>query len=908
MLDQEPDYKFILDGQMSMIDDWFEQLSKSGHSVSEAKRRLRAFVQEGRLRIGPYYVQPDWQIVSGEALVRNLAIGMKMAQSLGGSMKTGWLVDNFGQISQAAQLHALCGLCGIYVWRGVYMEPEKIRSEFLWRSPDGTVLPTIYMINSYRNAMRLASKPEIVEQRIVDEVSRMSFFNTTSQVLLMNGYDQDIEPDDVISVLKNHDFSQYGLDVVQSTPEEYLEAVNAEHPELPVLEGAQYSGRYISVFPGAMSARIYLKQQNEYVQYMLERMMEPLGTLNYIFGSSYEHASYESIWKMLLKNHFHDSICGVSVDPVHADMENRFDIILRLASEHIDRSLTDLCSRIDTQGIRGNKVLVVINPSLEKRDEIIKYNDEYIAVRGIPSLGWKSVPDEGDTVSDPVWIQEGSDPYRFRAGNSMVEVGIRMDGSFDLVDKQSGRTYKKLGVLEDSGDAGDTYNYSQPDRDQIIDSENIAARIMISHSSEKAAEFRIEYQLSIPEGLSDDGKSRSKKKIELPIIQTIRIDSASEIVKIDIRLKNTAKNHVLRARFPTLIKTERSFGGSPFDVTMRPLETGDFDEEALPSHVRAVIIGAREGKSNSFFLGQGFADLNDGEIGLAVLNRGLPEYQVRRESGTIVLTLFRSVGVIATEVNTRVGDAGPYIAVPDAQCLRDLHFEYAVYPHRGSVYEGKVAHAAERFRYPVIIVETDRHHGILGSEFGEIQVLEGRIILSAFKKAENGSGVVIRFFNAEETPQRIQLRAAQRIVQAWLCNLLEERQESIPVDKDGTIAFKIGMKKIITLELILDRQSVSYTEPARADLIDAEESADFSSYPSVPVVTEHELYSELSRAALLGERMEDIMYRRPALEAKLSSILTRMRFEKQAIRHLGLELNDARVKRRLYDYIRSYLL
>jgi alpha-mannosidase len=83
MLEREPSYKFILDGQMCMIDDWLDQLMRTNRSTFYAKQRIRKYVEEGRLIIGPYYLQPDWQLVSGEALVRNLVIGHKMAAELG---------------------------------------------------------------------------------------------------------------------------------------------------------------------------------------------------------------------------------------------------------------------------------------------------------------------------------------------------------------------------------------------------------------------------------------------------------------------------------------------------------------------------------------------------------------------------------------------------------------------------------------------------------------------------------------------------------------------------------------------------------------------------------------------------------------------------------------------------------
>lgn len=118
----------------------------------------------------------------------------------------------------------------------------------------------------------------------------------------------------------------------------------------------------------------------------------------------------------------------------------------------------------------------------------------------------------------------------------------------------------------------------------------------------------------MPEGLADDHKSRSRRLIALPVVTCIRLEAFADTLKIQTRLKNTAKNHVLRALFPSQIAAQVSYGGSPFDVTAHPIQSGDFDETTLPAHVRAVIIGAREPRSNSFFLGQGFSEVNDGQV------------------------------------------------------------------------------------------------------------------------------------------------------------------------------------------------------------------------------------------------------------------------------------------------------
>jgi len=740
----------------------------------------------------------------------------------------------------------------------------------------------------------------------------MEHFNTTGQVLLMNGYDQDIEPDDVMSVLRTRKSGPGIPRVIQSTPEEYLDAVLAEKPELPVLEGAQYTGRYISVFPGVMSARIYLKQQNDLSQHTLERIVEPLASLNYLYGGEYESGSIESLWKMLLKNHPHDSICGVSIDPVHTDMEYRHHSLQLLAAEKIGRDLAEVCGRIDTSKAGKKSCLVVFNSSIKKRTAVVKYRDRFLELDAVPGLGWKTVDPEVSPAAGSVWTKPGTPGTVHiagtvhRAGNGLVEIGIHPDGSFDLVHAETGKTYTGLGVFEDSGDAGDLYNYSWPDRDVVYSTRGTAARVTCVHSSPVAAEFRIELTMRIPEGLSDNGKTRSTRLVEMPVVSLLRIETGSPVVTVSTRLRNTAKNHVFRALFPAGIDADHSHGGSPFDVTRRPVEIPDFDESGLRLELKAVIIGAREPKANSFFHGQGFADVSDATHGLAVLNRGLPEYRVRKETRSIELTLFRGVAIIAGDINTRLGDAGPHMLTPDGQCLRDLYFDYAVYPHSGDVQGGSVASVADDFVHPVLVVETGLHAGPLAPVRGEVELVEGTVVMSAFKRAERGGNFILRVYNPTEAESSVKLRTGVSCAAVHVCDLLERRESPIPVTDGRTISFRVGAKKISTLELQLERANLPAAALVPAEPVDTAVKEDFSAFASVPVVSEAEMHVEKARAALLAGRMDDVMFRRPALEAKISAILAEARYGETDMRALGLALNDARVKRRLHDYIAAY--
>src|SRR5450759_5714787 len=60
---------FMLDGQTIVLDDYLEV-------QPEQEERLKRYIGAGRILVGPWYLQPDGFLVSGEALIRNLQVGL----------------------------------------------------------------------------------------------------------------------------------------------------------------------------------------------------------------------------------------------------------------------------------------------------------------------------------------------------------------------------------------------------------------------------------------------------------------------------------------------------------------------------------------------------------------------------------------------------------------------------------------------------------------------------------------------------------------------------------------------------------------------------------------------------------------------------------------------------------------
>ena len=119
MLETDLSYaRFLLDGQTAILDDYLEVRP-------EAADTLRRLAASGRISLGPWMVQMDEFMVSGETMVRDLQFGLAQAAQYGGAMPIGYLPDIFGHIAQMPQLLRLVGIDHAVAWRGIPASVDK---------------------------------------------------------------------------------------------------------------------------------------------------------------------------------------------------------------------------------------------------------------------------------------------------------------------------------------------------------------------------------------------------------------------------------------------------------------------------------------------------------------------------------------------------------------------------------------------------------------------------------------------------------------------------------------------------------------------------------------------------------------------------------------------------------------
>jgi len=339
LLERDPAYRhFTLDGQAIVLDDYLEV--RPG-----ARGRIEALVRSGRLLVGPWYVLPDEWLVSGEALIRNLRLGMERCDAFGGAMPVGYVPDQFGHVGQLPQILTGFGLDCAVLWRGVGSEAGG--TLFDWESPDGSRVLCVHLVDGYGNAAQLPLDPAALAARLRACADAQAPRSRIPSLLLMHGSDH-LEP-------------QPGLPAALAAAVHMLDAASVEigtlpgfvararsegGDALPVLRGELRSGLRSPLLAGCASARMPQKRAEFHNDRLLVRYVEPLAAWLGELGGDPDPGMLALAWRIVLESHPHDSVCGCSVDAVHTEIDTRHARVSQLATTHLDRITRELSARL----------------------------------------------------------------------------------------------------------------------------------------------------------------------------------------------------------------------------------------------------------------------------------------------------------------------------------------------------------------------------------------------------------------------------------------------------------------------------------------------------------------------------------------------------------------------------------
>ena len=857
-----PNYRFLLDGQTLVIEDLLT-------TAPDYRDKVDKLISARNLIIGPYYCQPDWRIAGGESLIRNLLYGREDMQQHSGRNHTGWLVDTFGHISQAPQLHRLFGLDAVFVWRGI----PKMEPYFRWQSANGQQLLAINLFGGYRNLYGITRVPEVSIKRLEAEIAKLIPYYPTPDIPLFDGYDLEQNPEDPALFYREHaaDMPKH-VRIKESSPGDFAQEVNDKVRHLPIIVGELNSGKYGAVFPGTLSTRTYLKVMNRDSEHLLFGLCEPLAILARLHGRPYQAQQYETWARSLLQNTIHDCICGVSIDQVHEKMEDSYRKLYRDIKQDVQASLA-----YTLRNFAPGMYAVSTNPFAYEGWQVVEDNAYHLCTKGIGV--WRV------TESSPV--ERPQQPVtEFKWQNNYYAASVNTDGTVQM-------GAARLGYLVVTEEVGDTYSDETGDHRAVCQA--IGPLIIEQRSPYHCV---VRYGCTL---LWENARVSATVRLtfdQSPLLRwEVDLDSRGTGFRVDMVFETAQPGEV--------------YAGMPFDLVKRPVVDKDLLPRQLDKELASVLLGQREVGKVSTFPFHDFVAISDGSTSAVVMGKGIRAYQAV-DSGVISLTLRRSVEwLTAPDLKYRSGDAGPFMYVPDARCERTVRHEIAVVIGKTTLDDLAIHRLNAGFQDPPLIMSAQG-----AGEQTEWQFLQEDLPLSSL--GIYGDKLLARFYNPTTSN----------------CPLTREYLETTVWGTPKTTIETAPAKCILTLEIAEafpalgvppdERVVTSMTFPEwrvgdnnglpDPNVIEQLETKIVGLELQVAQV-EEEWRNESGRERYLV-RHRYYMLKRELYELRLSALLNRRKLDVRGrldhdylyaldpeIAELGAQLNELRIKRRIYDYV-----
>ena len=571
------------------------------------------------------------------------------------------------------------------------------------------------------------------------------------------------------------------------------------------------------------SSRYDIKKDNDICQTLTEKWIAPFTVFASFHGVEIYRTYLNIANEFLLKNHSHDSICGCSIDAAHQDMKARFNQVKAIEAEMTLDINHCLFAGLSADSASNDILIQLFNPMPYEIKRVVKvaipfpadyssfYAEEPFFFEKINKFFIKD--DNGNTVPYSIvhieregFIHDYGDKtfegdmytvafmatlppigvcyytaaeaekhvpaVRYldslmtsftTADNGILALTVNNDGTFDLLDKETGRRYESLLWYVDDGELGDGWNHVRPANDKIIVSKCAVSTVEVLHDGPALCTFGVKTVLRIPAKM-DYRQKRAFGYNRDGICATVEINSkislalGSRHVEVETDILNDCEEHRLRAVFPTGIKG------------------GQFSTSQMFAEVRQN--SGRDRKAD-FWNQPGFLErpmqgivckYNDDGEGLGIVSAyGLHECSDLYD-GTLTVTMLRSFSkTIRTSGET------------DGKLKTNLSYHYAVVPMNQKTGFIDLQRLQDEMAAGVRAGFFHKSGGVMPSPRRLLRI-EGQICYSILKFCDNAEGILLRLYNPCDTPAKGRVVCDFTVENAATSGLDETVCEYVPVD------------------------------------------------------------------------------------------------------------------------------
>ncbi|MFM1842777.1 MAG: Alpha-mannosidase, partial [Cyanobacteriota bacterium] len=337
--------------------EWIEQHRPTLFS------QIQAAVKAGKWELlGGMWIEPDVNIISGEAIARQLLYGQRYFYSrFGQYSQVAWLPDSFGFCQQLPQLCKQAKLdyfvTGKLHWNDTNPFPFGI---FNWRSPDGTEILTVMSPPNLAGVMDTQPLPMANYARFWQDQTEL-----TECLWLPGVGDHGGGPSrDMWQVKQRWQASEFFPQINTSTAINCLVKINKQLQKnvnhIPIWN----KELYLELHRGYFTVHADQKRYNRQCEHLLYEAELWSSFACWVTGCDYPQRDLEIAWKKVLLNQFHDILPGTSIPEVFVTANQDWESVLTTTDQLIKMALDRLCQhiKIPHNPPQNSQPLFIFNP------------------------------------------------------------------------------------------------------------------------------------------------------------------------------------------------------------------------------------------------------------------------------------------------------------------------------------------------------------------------------------------------------------------------------------------------------------------------------------------------------------------------------------------------------------------
>jgi alpha-mannosidase len=748
LMDEYPEYNF-----MSSTPQLYEFVKEDAPELYE---KIKQKHKEGRWEIeGALWLECDCNLTGGEALVRQIVHGKRfIKQEFDVDSKVVWLPDVFGYSGALPQIMRKAGVEHFVTAKIGWNDTNRFPYDtFIWKGIDGSDV-TAYLISTadrcnprqgIYDITYTTYTPDICATHILATWHRYTQKDYSNTVFLTMGWG-DGGGGATREMLEAQRRFSYGvpgipktsMSTVKDTISEINQNFNKSSEELK--RKPTWSGElYFEFHRGTLTSVPMVKKYNRDSEYLLTNA-ETISEINkHIFKDTVNKDLINKNWKKVLLNQFHDVLPGSSIEKVYEDArviyESLFSEIKPVYNDGVNKLLNN---------IKG-KGYAIYNPNAFNVTSNVTLNGQTYIVNDIPSLGYKVV----DTLANASEELIVKDRY---LENQYYIVKFNLDGSISsLFDKKANRELV----------------YKNQPFNQLVAYEDMAFEYdnweLAYYHKQKAYPLTDEANFEIIKENQKVAIKVTKKYGKSSITQTFALYDNFDRIDVNVDLDWKEQFQILKVLFPI----DLHFDDVNYDV--------QFGHIARCAHSNTSIDAACFES-----VGHKYIDASENNYGFAILNDG--KYGFGAEENVLSMSLIKSAHFPNEQANK---------VIPS--------FTYSLLPHKGNLTSSEVIRKSYVLNRPLIARVIDNPNGTLPREYSFLEVLTEGVNIEAIKEAYDSDLTVIRLVESFKERKTVTVRFAHPISEAYILDLLENKETSLEVIDSHTVNFEIKPFEIITL-------------------------------------------------------------------------------------------------------------